>query len=115
MAEPTLTADEILKRCKQYTVVEWSAQAAVAPIAMAKAEGIFFWDANGKRYFDFNSQLMCTNIGHQNKRVIQAIKDPADTLTYANPYMATEPRALLGKKLAELAPGDLNKCFFTLG
>jgi taurine--2-oxoglutarate transaminase len=113
MAE--LSNDEIIRLSKQHTIFEWSAQAAVAPIAMAKAQGIFFWDANGKRYFDFNSQLMCTNIGHQDKRVIQAIKDQADKLTYANPYMATEGRALLGKKLAEIAPGDLNKSFFTLG
>jgi len=113
MAE--LSADEIVKLSKQYTLFEWSAQAAVNPIPMAKAEGIFFWDANGKRYFDFNSQLMCTNVGHQDKRVIQAIKDQADKLCYANPYMATEPRALLGKRLAEMAPGDLKKVFFTNG
>src|SRR6185369_11445132 len=116
MAQATsLSAEEIVRLSKQYTLFEWSAQAAVNPIAMTKAEGVFFWDANGKRYLDFNSQLMCTNIGHQDKRVIQAIKDQADKLCYANPYMATEPRALLGQKLAELAPGDLNKCFFTLG
>src|SRR5260370_9763363 len=110
MAEPSFSADDIVKLTKQYTIFEWSAQAAVSPIPMARAQGIFFWDANGKRYFDFNSQLMCTNIGHQDKRVIQAIKDQADKLTYANPYMATEPRALLGKKLAEISPnGELIK------
>ncbi len=115
MADKAPSPDEIISLSKKYTLFEWSAQAAVAPIAMAKAEGIFFWDAAGKRYFDFNSQLMCTNIGHQDKRVIQAIKDQADKLCYANPYMATEGRALLGRKLAEISPGDLNKSFFTLG
>src|SRR5256885_5141363 len=115
MPDSSLSADEIVKLTKQYTMFEWSAQAAVAPIPMARAQGIFFWDANGKRYFDFNSQLMCTNIGHQDKRVIKAIKDQADTLCYANPYMATEPRAKLGQRLAEMAPGDLKKVFFTLG
>ena len=111
----SMSAEEIVRLSKQYTMFEWSAQAAVNPIPMTKAEGIFFWDANGKRYFDFNSQLMCTNIGHQDKRVIKAIKDQADTLCYANPYMATEPRAKLGQRLAELAPGDLKKVFFTNG
>ena len=110
-----LSAEEIVRLSKQYSIFEWSAQAAVNPIPMAKAEGIFFWDAHGKRYFDFNSQLMSVNIGHGDKRVIQAIKDQADKLLYANPYFATEPRALLGQKLAQLAPGDLNKSFFTLG
>ncbi len=110
-----LSAEEIVSLSKQYTMFEWLAQSAVHPIPMAKAKGIFFWDANGKRYFDFNSQLMCVNIGHGDQRVIDAIKKQAETLAYANPYMATEPRALLGRKLAELAPGDLNKSFFTLG
>src|SRR5437867_3033088 len=82
---------------------------------MARAKGVFFWDVAGKRYFDFNSQLMSVNIGHGDERVIRAIKEQADRLLYANPYMATDVRARLGKKLSEIAPGDLNKSFFTLG
>ncbi|HVE84454.1 MAG TPA: aminotransferase class III-fold pyridoxal phosphate-dependent enzyme, partial [Myxococcales bacterium] len=111
----SLPAEEIVRLCKQHTIFEWSAQAAVNPIPMARAKGVYFWDAAGKRYLDFNSQLMSVNIGHGDQRVIDAIKAQADSLVYASPYMAHEPRALLGKKLAEIAPGDLNKCFFTLG
>jgi len=111
----TLSAEEIVRLCKQHTIFEWSAQAAVNPIPVARAKGVHFWDASGKRYIDFNSQLMSVNIGHGDQRVIDAIKAQADSLVYASPYMAHEPRALLGKKLAEIAPGDLNKCFFTLG
>ncbi len=111
----TLSPEEIVRLSKQHSVFEWSAQAAVNPIPMVKAKGIFFWDAAGKRYFDFNSQLMSVNIGHGDERVIRAIQQQAERLTYANPYMATEPRARLGQKLAELCPGDLNKSFFTLG
>jgi taurine---2-oxoglutarate transaminase len=111
----SLSAEEIVRLSKQHSIFEWSAQGAVAPIPMAKADGIFFWDANNKRYFDFNSQLMCVNIGHNNKKVINAIKEQADRLVYANPYMATDVRAVLGQKLAQIAPGDLNKAFFTLG
>lgn len=114
-AASSLSAEEIVRLSKQYTMFEWSAQAAVHPIPMTRAQGIFFWDANGKRYFDFNSQLMSVNIGHGHKRVIEAIKAQADALPYANPYMATEVRGRLGQKLAQLAPGDLNKSFFTLG
>src|SRR5688572_23785329 len=110
-----MSAEEIVRLCKQHSIFEWSAQAAVNPIPMAKAKGIFFWDTNGKRYFDFNSQLMSVNIGHGDERVIKAIQQQAERLPYANPYMATDVRALLGKKLAELCPGDLNKAFFTLG
>jgi len=111
----SLSAEEIVRLSKQHTLFEWSVQADVAPIPMARAKGVFFWDADGKRYLDFNSQLMSVNIGHGDPRVIQAIKAQADKLVYANPYMATEPRAQLGRMLAEIAPGDLNKVFFTLG
>ena len=111
----SLSAEEIVRLSKRHTLFEWSVQADVAPIPMARAKGVFFWDANGKRYLDFNSQLMSVNIGHGDPRVIQAIKAQADKLVYANPYMATEPRAQLGRMLAEIAPGDLNKVFFTLG
>ncbi|MGQ0505149.1 MAG: aminotransferase class III-fold pyridoxal phosphate-dependent enzyme [Myxococcaceae bacterium] len=111
----SLSAEEIVALSKKHTLFEWSAQAHVAPIPMVRAKGVHFWDANGKRYLDFNSQLMSVNIGHGDERVIQAIKDQADKLLYANPYMATEPRAVLGKLLSEIAPGDINKAFFTLG
>jgi len=110
-----LSAEEIVLQSEKYTMFEWSAQASVAPIPMAKAKGVYFWDAHGKRYVDFNSQLMSVNIGHGDERVIQAIKDQADKLSYANPYMATDVRANLGRMLAEVTPGDLNKAFFTLG
>ncbi len=110
-----LSAEEIVRLCKQHSIFEWVAQSTVAPVTMAKAKGVFFWDANGKRYLDFNSQLMSVNIGHGDDRVIRAIKEQADKLLYAGPLIATEPRAILGKMLAEIAPGDLNKAFFTLG
>ena len=111
----SLSAEEIVRLCKQHTLFEFSVQADVSPIPVARAKGVFFWDANGKRYLDFNSQLMSVNIGHGDPRVTQAIKSQADKLVYANPYMATEPRAQLGRMLAEIAPGDMDKVFFTLG
>jgi taurine--2-oxoglutarate transaminase len=110
-----LSPQQIVQLCKQHTIFEWTAQANFVPLTMAKAKGVHFWDAQGKRYLDFNSQLMSVNIGHGDERVIRAIKEQADKLVYANPYMATEPRAVLGQMLAEIAPGDLDKAFFTLG
>lgn len=110
-----LSAEEIVRLSKQHSIFEWSAQANVNPIPMVRAKGVHFWDANGKRYLDFNSQLMSVNIGHGDERVIRAISQQAETLAYASPYFATEPRAKLGALLARIAPGDLNKAFFTLG
>jgi taurine--2-oxoglutarate transaminase len=101
--------------CKQHTIFEWSAQNAVDPIPVARAKGVHFWTPEGKRFIDFNSQLMCVNIGHGDERVIKAIQEQVAVLAYANPFMATEPRARLGAKLAAITPGDIDVFFFTNG
>jgi taurine--2-oxoglutarate transaminase len=110
-----LTAQEIVDLCVRHTLYDWQAQGALHPLPIETAKGCEFWTVDGKRYLDFNSQLMGVNIGHGDPRVIQAIKDQAEKLPYITPFAATEVRALLGKKLAELLPGDLDKVFFTLG
>lgn len=111
----SMSADEMVALTKEHSFFSWSAQGAVNPIPMVKGQGVYFWDANGKRYFDLNSQLMCVNIGHGDQRVIDAIKAQADELVYAGPSMATKARAQIGQDLAEVMPGDLKKFFFTLG
>ncbi len=110
-----MTGDEIVELCRRHTLFEWSAQAAVDPIPVATAKGIYFWTPEGKRFIDFNSQLMCVNIGHGDERVIRAIQEQAATLAYANPFMATEVRARLSAKLSEITPGDIDAFFFTNG
>jgi taurine--2-oxoglutarate transaminase len=110
-----MSGEEIVALSRKHTIFEWSAQSKVDPIPVARAKGIYFWTPEGKRYIDFNSQLMCVNIGHGDERVIRAIQEQAATLAYANPFMATEPRARLGAKLAEITPGDVDCFFFTNG
>jgi taurine--2-oxoglutarate transaminase len=110
-----LTGEEIVALTRKHTIFEWSAQAKMDPIPVARAKGVHFWTPEGKRYIDFNSQLMCVNVGHGDERVIKAIQRQVAELAYANPFMATEPRARLGAKLAELAPGDIDVFFFTNG
>jgi taurine---2-oxoglutarate transaminase len=110
-----LSAQEIVDMNKEYTFFSWSAQGAVNPIPVTHAEGVYFYSADGKRYLDFASQLVNTNVGHQHPKVVKAIQDQAAVLTFASPGAATEPRGLLGKKLAEITSGDLKKTFFTLG
>ncbi len=112
---PSLSAEEMVALCRRHTLYDWSAQATAAPIPVARAEGVYFYTPDGRRYLDFNSQLMGVNIGHGNSRVVEAIVQQARTLPYVSPFMAHEPRALLGRKLAELLPGDMDKVFFTLG
>lgn len=110
-----LSTQEIVDLSKEYTFFSWSVQGQVNPIAVEKAEGIYFWDADGKRYMDFSSQLMNTNIGHQHPKVVKAIQDQAAKLCFVHPGNTTDVRAQLGKKLAEVTPGNLKKTFFALG
>jgi taurine--2-oxoglutarate transaminase len=115
IASPALSGKEIVDLSRKHTLYEWSAQSKVDPIPVASAKGIYFYTPEGKRFIDFNSQLMSVNIGHGDPRVIQALADQAATLAYANPFMATEVRARLGAKLAEITPGDIDTFFFTNG
>jgi taurine---2-oxoglutarate transaminase len=110
-----LTTEEILRLNRDYTFFSWSAQAKINPIVIERAEGVYFWDPEGKRYIDFNSQLMSVNIGHGDRRVADAIAEQAHRLAFAAPQFATEVRGRLGEMLSELTPGDLNTFFFTLG
>src|SRR6187397_1381085 len=98
----TMTGEEMIALSKKHTLFEWAAQSKVDPIPVARAKGIYFWTPEGKRFIDFNSQLMCVNIGHSDERVIKAVQDQVATLAYANPFMATEVRARLAQKLAEI-------------
>ncbi len=115
LTTPTMSGKEIVDLSRKHTLYEWSAQSKVDPIPVASAKGIYFYTPEGKRFIDFNSQLMSVNIGHGDPRVIQAISEQAATLAYANPFMATEVRARLGAKLAEITPGDIDTFFFTNG
>jgi len=106
---------EILSLSLEHNFWTWSAQAKVNPIPVKRAEGAFFWDVDGKRYLDFNSMVMCVNIGHGDQRVIDAIVKQARELSFAGPQMATRPRAELGKLLAEITPPGLSKFLYTMG
>jgi taurine--2-oxoglutarate transaminase len=111
-----MTGADVVALSKKHTISEWAVQGAVDPIPVERAEGIYFYTPEGKRYIDFNSQLMSVNIGHSDPRVVKAIQEQAAKLCYVTPGgMTTEPRARLGAKLAELTPGDIDVFFFTNG
>jgi len=109
------TGPGMVEACRRHTLFEWSAQNHVDPIPVARAKGVHFWTPEGKRYIDFNSQLMCVNIGHGDERVIRAVQEQVATLAYVNPFLASEVRARLALKLADLCPGDIDTFFFTNG
>lgn len=110
-----LDDSEILPLSIKHNFWTWSAQSKVSPIPLKKAKGVYFWDVNGKRYLDFNSMVMNVNIGHGDERVVRMICDQAQELVCSGPGMATRPRALLGKLLAEITPPGLKRFLYTLG
>ena len=110
-----MNSQDIIDLCKQHTLWNWSARDAVNPLPVARAEGVYLYTPDGRKILDFNSQLMSVNIGHGHPKVKAAMKQAVDTLIYSYPGSATEPRARLSAKLAQLMPGDLNTFFFTLG
>jgi adenosylmethionine-8-amino-7-oxononanoate aminotransferase len=93
-------------------MAEWSKH----PLIMAKADGVHYWDVNGKRYLDALSGIYVAAVGHNNPRVIEAIRRQLDTLTFSPPMHGTNPVAVqLANLLAELAPGDLAAVKFQCG
>lgn len=111
-----LPDNEILPLSKEHIFWTWSAQAKVNPIPVKRAQGVYFWDVDDKRYLDFNSMTMCVNIGHGDERIIKAMQAQAAELPYAAPGMTTKIRALAGKAVADVTPHKaLSKVLFTLG
>jgi taurine--2-oxoglutarate transaminase len=109
-----MNSDTMIELCKKHTLYTWSATGSVAPMPIERAEGVYMYGPEGQKWLDFNSQLMSVNIGHNHPKVVKAIQEQAAKLTYVWPGTATEPRALLGKRLAELVPGNINTFFFCL-
>ena len=109
-------AEKVVADDRDYLIHSWSVQSALKPLAVAGAEGRYFWDYDGKRYLDFASQLV--NVAHRPPAPAAsspAIKDQADQLCTIGPPMANDKRSELARLIAEVMPGDLNHTFFTNG
>jgi taurine--2-oxoglutarate transaminase len=100
---------------RKHVFHSWSAQATLDPMVVTKAEGAYLWDDAGSRYLDFSSQLVYTNVGHQHPKVIRAIQEQAAKLCTIAPQHANDARSEAARLIAEVAPGDLDKVFFTNG
>lgn len=108
-----LSSEEITELTARYTYGTWRFQKGWKPLHVADAEGCYFIDGGGKRYLDFSSQLMCSNLGHKNPAVIKAIEEQARKLPFIGPGYATDVRAELSKMLLDVLPAGLEKFFFT--
>jgi taurine--2-oxoglutarate transaminase len=94
-------------------LLPWTVQEREDPVLeFDHGEGMYFFDRQGRRYLDFLSQLFNCNLGHGNRRVIEAIARQAERACCVTPQFLTEERAALGAALTRWTPGDLNKCYF---
>jgi taurine---2-oxoglutarate transaminase len=108
-------SDWVIEADRDHSITSWSVQGNLHPRHIVSAEGSWFTDADGKRYLDFQSQLVNLNLGHQHPRIIESIKRQADRMCYIGPTMANDARSELASMMAEITPGDLTASFFTTG
>lgn len=114
LTETLSETEEIIRDNMDYTLFSWSKQKGISPIAVKYAKGVYLYDYEGKRYIDFSSGLINVNIGHGNQRVTQAVVEQMQQVSYVTPGCVTKARGDLGKKLAEISPGNLTKTLFTV-
>ena len=110
-----MSKEEIKKLDREHVLHSWSVQGTLDPTVVTKAEGIYFYDADGKKYYDMSSQLVNLNIGYGNQKVADAIAEQAHKLPFIGPGYAVDVKSELARKIIELAPDNMEKVFFTLG
>lgn len=110
-----MTKEEIKALDKAHVLHSWSTQGALDPTVVTKAEGIYFYDADGNKYYDMSSQLVNLNIGYGNEKVADAIAQQAHKLPFIGPGYAVDVKSELARRIIELAPDNMGKVFFTLG
>ncbi len=103
---------EVRKNCTDLTYGTWRKQSGWSPLVIQRAEGAYFSDSTGRNYLDFSSQLMCSNLGHGNRRIKDAIDEQLDKFEYVQPGYATEIRSEVSALLKEVLPSSLTKYFF---
>lgn len=112
---PLTPTEKTKKLDRDHVIHSWSINFGTERLVVDKAEGVYFWDSEGRRYIDFSSGLVNQNLGHQHPRLVAAIKAQAEKLCYISPAFANTPRARAAAAIAEITPGDLNHVFFTTG
>jgi taurine--2-oxoglutarate transaminase len=113
--QTSLNSKQAVEDSLNYTITSWSKQKGINPLLIDRAHGVYLYDSDGKRYLDFSSQLICSNIGHGHPDVLNAVTEQMKEVSYVYPGMVTKIRGKIGRKIAEITPGSLNRTFFTLG
>ncbi len=112
--ENKISRQEVIDNALDYTIMSWSKQKGIDPFAIERAEGVYLYDYSGQKIIDFSSGLMNSNIGYGDQRVTDAVMKQMQQVAFISPSCVSKVRGDLGKKLAEICPGDLNRAFFTV-
>ncbi|SFG55823.1 aminotransferase class III-fold pyridoxal phosphate-dependent enzyme [Sporolactobacillus nakayamae] len=105
---------QIKQMDRDYVLHSWAKQKSVHPKVIEKGEGIFFWDDEGKKYYDMCAQLVYLNVGHSHPKLMEEFKHIGE-IPLASPGFATASKASLAKKIIDVAPSNMSKVFFASG
>ncbi|MCD8001096.1 MAG: aminotransferase class III-fold pyridoxal phosphate-dependent enzyme [Oscillospiraceae bacterium] len=108
-----MTAEEIKQTQKQYVMQSWSMQSKIDPIPIERADNIYVYDYDGRRYADMSSMHVNMNLGYGNAAINQAIRDKLERYAFISEAYADADRAALGKLIVSLMPDNMGKVFFT--
>ena len=107
-------SEQKVEEMTRNTFATWNRQTTwAAPLLIRDAVGVYFYDDKGKDYLDFSSQLMCSNLGHKNPAIIEAIVKQAEKLPYIAPGFTTDAAIEAVEAISSLMPKGLRKFFFS--
>jgi taurine---2-oxoglutarate transaminase len=110
----SVSGEEVQELDQKYVMHSWSKQ-GLSHIPVERSEGIYFYDYDGNKYVDMSSLLVCTNLGHDNKVIIDAIKEQADKMCFMAPLYASAPKSQLAQKIIDVSEDNMGRVFFTSG
>jgi adenosylmethionine-8-amino-7-oxononanoate aminotransferase len=117
---PQAVDTELQQLARRHLWMHFSRMGAYGPDReipiITRADGCYVYDEHGKRYLDGLSGLFCVNAGHGRPELAEAAARQFEELDFTTLWSYAHPRAIeLAARLASMAPGDLNRVFFTSG
>ena len=105
-------SESILEKQKQYL---WPNHLLYysEPMPLDHGDGVYVWDVDGNQYLDFFAGILTTSVGHNNAKVIDAVREQLGKLAHSSTLYPNEQHVLLAEKIAEITPGDLQQSYFT--
>lgn len=107
-----MTKQEIIRKHKEY-IFSCVSTYYKDPLVVDHAKAQHVWDLEGRQYLDFLGGIVTISVGHSNEKITQKIKTQIDRVQHTSTLFPTEAMVVLAERMAQIAPGQLKKCFFT--